>query len=538
MFFFLFRWFPGWRLHYFSAQTSLCKNNRDTEKQAQATMLDYVPSGTSNLEEGRLAAPHTGQLNTDTEHHTGKIKTDKTNWTPGGNETGVALDDITRREENVDHLQSQADDAAGVKQCCVQLQRLDTPQSLQLGPVRRNRGLRLKKILLKEKRRLRDHPRPACKPASRKAKSPSRAPREVSENENSIHSSYMAPITNCSEDDSWSYYSDEDSFHKTTRGSPSMADSWSDYLDDSSSFSSVSSPTGYDSFINCSNEEPATMGSKVLSAPSRKLGTDVKASTSKKVHQVYCFLCKKHVDTSKCNHCPKTLPRLRFLILHEWTHTGHLPFQCAQCSCRFKSDADLIYHERVHTKEKPYLCPECGKTFSQNSNLLRHLNLIHDECQKERRHACSQCEKSFKEKGALKKHQRSKHLNELLRHPCSYCGKMISTSTLARHKLIHTGERPFKCTVPECDKFFRSTSEVKKHVLMQHTTERPYKCDVCGKGFIKMCFLKAHAKIHSGEKPFACHICGKAFPKLYSMQRHKKLIHTYIHIHLYHINPA
>uniref|UniRef100_A0A665X2Q1 C2H2-type domain-containing protein n=1 Tax=Echeneis naucrates TaxID=173247 RepID=A0A665X2Q1_ECHNA len=104
---------------------------------------------------------------------------------------------------------------------------------------------------------------------------------------------------------------------------------------------------------------------------------------------------------------------------------------------------------------------------------------------------------------------------------------MVSASTL-KHKLIHTGEKPFKCTVPDCDKSFRSTSEVKKHVLIQHTTERPYKCDVCGKGFIRMFLLRSHAKIHSGEKPFVCHICGKAFPKLYSMQRHKNLIHRFV----------
>ena len=58
---------------------------------------------------------------------------------------------------------------------------------------------------------------------------------------------------------------------------------------------SINSPTGYDSFINCSNEEPALMGPKVLSAPSRKPGTDVTASTAKEVHQVYCFLCKKRI---------------------------------------------------------------------------------------------------------------------------------------------------------------------------------------------------------------------------------------------------
>lgn len=230
----------------------------------------------------------------------------------------------------------------------------------------------------------------------------------------------------------------------------------------------------------------------------------------------------------KCVHCAKASSNLRLLIAHEWKHTGHLPFQCADCGLRCKTDADLISHERVHTREKPYLCAECGKTFSRNSNLLRHLNFLHSESRNQKTYSCSECKKSFKEKGVLRKHQRSKHLMELFRHQCPDCGKMVSFSNMARHKLMHTGERPFRCTMPECEKVFRSNSEVKKHILLHHSTERPYKCDICGKGFIKICFLNAHAKIHSGEKPFNCHICGKAFPKLYSMQRHKKLIHKFL----------
>ncbi|XP_047232078.1 zinc finger protein 264-like isoform X2 [Girardinichthys multiradiatus] len=227
----------------------------------------------------------------------------------------------------------------------------------------------------------------------------------------------------------------------------------------------------------------------------------------------------------KCNHCPKILPKLNVLIKHEWQHTGRLPFQCAQCNLKFKSFSYLLSHEKVHKGEKPCLCSDCGKTFAHRSNLYRHLRLIHSASRNERSYSCSQCEKAFKEKATLIKHQRTKHLQQLFRRQCPFCGKMVATSTLARHKVMHMGQSPFKCIVPECSRSYRTGSELKRHVLVHHTNERPYKCDVCGKGFVRLCDLNAHAKIHSKERPFVCHICGKAFLKAYSMFRHKRLLH-------------
>uniref|UniRef100_A0AAZ1X242 C2H2-type domain-containing protein n=1 Tax=Oreochromis aureus TaxID=47969 RepID=A0AAZ1X242_OREAU len=466
------------------------------------------------------------------------------------------------------------------------MERLDLPLSLESRPVRSNRGLRMKKILQEVKGQLCGEALPADKSVSRKAKQFERVSRMLSDNEDSgKDSSYMAPISTCSEDDSWSYYSDKDSCHNTVSRSPSVTDSWSHYSDDESSVvTPVNSSPENDSVCSSSDEDPSFLGPKDVSDTSRNHGpAGIKHSSTKHTRLIQCFICKEHVNTSlrthmkthfptndyacprcdsrfkllsslkkhlnktcyeyaqqhvdpgnpdevknlykcdkcqeafkykvslqkhtlthnelycnvcrkvlrdaatlarhkvshtpfqcnrcdksfslfkpllkhyenihklsrpfKCSHCPKTLPRLRFLIIHEWHHTGHLPFRCAQCSLRFKCDAELMYHERVHTREKPYLCAECGKTFAQRSNMLRHLHFIHSESRNEKKHSCSQCEKSFKEKGALKKHQRSKHLHELFRNPCPTCGKMLSASTMKRHKLIHTGERPFKCTV-------------------------------------------------------------------------------------------
>ncbi|PVV00863.1 hypothetical protein BB560_004735 [Smittium megazygosporum] len=91
-------------------------------------------------------------------------------------------------------------------------------------------------------------------------------------------------------------------------------------------------------------------------------------------------------------------------------------------------------------------------------------------------------------------------------YSCSFCDKVYrKPSKLQEHIRSHTGERPFKCTFPGCDKTFIRQSHLSVHNRTHYSDlKNKYKCNFenCSAAFNTNQHLKRHLTIHSNSNPY------------------------------------
>eukprot|EP00066_Takifugu_rubripes_P014995 XP_011604261.1 PREDICTED: zinc finger protein 574 [Takifugu rubripes] len=242
-----------------------------------------------------------------------------------------------------------------------------------------------------------------------------------------------------------------------------------------------------------------------------------------------------------CPDCPATFRWASKLAAHRYVkHPGAPPpFPCHHCEAGFLTRTQRDRHglEQHSTLVQAGAGKEAGEELESKLEPGEGLNPEasesgHSLASLRGSQECSNCGKKLNSPANLRLHRLSRcsagpgrprraSAKRPKAHQCPVCGKQfVSSSGVALHQRVHTGERPFPCQV--CGKRFRQNTHLREH-LRTHSGERPFCCEVCGKGFIQSMHLAEHRRTHTGERPHACPQCGKAFRTFSNLRNHKKI---------------
>nr|XP_020479696.1 zinc finger and BTB domain-containing protein 41 isoform X2 [Monopterus albus]XP_020479697.1 zinc finger and BTB domain-containing protein 41 isoform X2 [Monopterus albus]XP_020479698.1 zinc finger and BTB domain-containing protein 41 isoform X2 [Monopterus albus] len=239
--------------------------------------------------------------------------------------------------------------------------------------------------------------------------------------------------------------------------------------------------------------------------------------------------------TLKCPKCDKTFDRAGKYESHTRVHTGEKPFQCDICLQRYSTKSNLTAHKKKHTSDAPFQkkehrCSLCSKLHASKKTLAKHVRRFHpehiQECLTKRKRKsegwkCAICLKTFTRRPHLQEHMILHTQDRPFK--CTFCDEYFKSrfARLKHQEKYHLG--PFPCEI--CGRQFNDTGNRKRHIECTHGGKRKWTCFVCGKSVRERTTLREHLRIHSGEKPHLCSICGQSFRHGSSYRLHLRVHH-------------
>ncbi|XP_065135978.1 POZ (BTB) and AT hook-containing zinc finger 1 isoform X2 [Paramisgurnus dabryanus] len=172
----------------------------------------------------------------------------------------------------------------------------------------------------------------------------------------------------------------------------------------------------------------------------------------------------------------------------------------------------ITYNSTAHNNDGGV----CGKIFSDDVQLRSHetqhgafsggVNLVAVDGPTMIPHSQARCQENGLPTDNRKRERTRRHV------ACDLCGKVFrDVYHLNRHKLSHSGEKPYAC--PVCGLRFKRKDRMSYHVRSHDgSVGKPYVCQSCGKGFSRPDHLNGHIKqVHTTERPHKCQICNASF---------------------------